>query len=115
MDNIIYYAVGLVLSIAMFLLGKYVFPKINLSSDKISTISDWVYKFVVSAKNQFDGKYTSEQKLAYVTEQVEVLCKKYKIELSDEQIRALMEDAYDMMKENTPIVFGTIGTNENKE
>ena len=98
MDNIIYYAVGLIIAIVTFLLGKYVFPNIKINSDKIQIISSWVYKFVVSAKNQFEDEYTGSQKREYVTEQVKILCEKYKIELSDEQIRALIEDAYDMVK-----------------
>ena len=99
MENILYYAIGLVVAVVGWLLGRYVFPKINIDMNKVQTISNWVYKFVVSAKNQFEGKYTGEQKLNYVTEQVKTLCDKYKITLSDEQIRALIEDAYDIMKQ----------------
>lgn len=105
MENILYYAIGLVVAVVGWLLGRYVFPKINIDADKVYMISNWVYKFVVSAKNQFEGKYTGEQKLEYVTEQVKALCDKYKITLSDEQIRALIEDAYDIMKQGQAIVF----------
>lgn len=115
MDRIIYYAVGLVIAIITFLLGKYVFPHININSDKIATISAWVYKFVVSAKNQFDGKYTGEQKLEYVTTQIKTLCDKYKIELNDEQIRALIEDAYDMMKETQLAINTNANNTDNSE
>ena len=98
MENILYYAIGLVVAIVGCLLGRYVFPKINIDANKVQTISSWVYKFVVCAKNQFEGKYSGEQKLDYVTQQVKSLCDKYKITLSDEQIRALIEDAYETMK-----------------
>ena len=115
MNDIIYYAIGLVLSAIGFVLGKYVFPKIKIDSKIIETISSWVYKFVVSAKNQFEGKYTGEQKLAYVTEQVKALCAKYKVQLTDEQIRALIEDAYDLMKQGGAIMLGTVETDEKVE
>lgn len=96
MADIVYYAIGLVIAIVTFLLGKYVFPAIK-KSDKMSDIVSWVYKFVISAKNQF-GDDKGETKREYVTKQIKILCEKYKIELTDEQIRALIEDAYDMMK-----------------
>lgn len=98
MADIIYYAIGLVIAIVTFLLGKYVFPTIK-KSDKLSDIVSWVYKFVISAKNQF-GDNKGEEKREYVTKQIKTLCEKYRVELTDEQIRALIEDAYDMMKEN---------------
>jgi uncharacterized protein YpuA (DUF1002 family) len=97
LDNIIFYAVGLVISIIAFLCGKYVFPSLK-NNEIISDITSWVYKFVVSAKNQF-GDNKGKEKLAYVTEQVNALCEKYKINLTDEQIRALIESAYDAMKQ----------------
>jgi hypothetical protein len=97
LDNIIFYAIELVIAIVVFLIGRYVFPALK-NNETIASITSWAYKFVVSAKNQFEN-YTGEQKLEYVTEQVNALCEKYKIELTDEQVRALIEDAYDMMKQ----------------
>jgi hypothetical protein len=98
LDNIIFYAVGLAISVIAFLCGKYVFPAVK-NNETISNITTWVYKFVVSAKNQFEDG-CGEQKLQYVTEQVTALCEKYKVDLTDEQIRALIEDAYMLMKQN---------------
>lgn len=114
MDNIIYYGIMLVIAVVTFLLGKYVFPKIKLDSNTFSTLTSWVYKFVVSAKNQFeDGQ--GKEKLAYVTEQVKVLCEKYNIDLTDEQIRALIEDAYDLMITNgVEILEGVVDNKDTK-
>lgn len=103
MDKIIIYAIELVVAVVAFLLGRYVFPAIKqyfneLNNDDVSTVASWVYKFVVSAKNQFnDG--CGVQKLEYVTEQVLALCERNNINLTDEQIRALIEDAYVLMKQ----------------
>lgn len=101
MNNIIFYAIELVIAIIAFLVGKYVFPTVKdaISGSNIVGLATWVYKFVVSAKNQF-GDNNGEKKLEYVTEQVKKLCEKYKIDLTDEQIRALIEDAYTQMKQN---------------
>jgi hypothetical protein len=104
MDKIIVYAIQLGIAIISFLLGKYIFPTVKqyfneLNSDNVSTVASWVYKFVISAKNQFnDG--CGEQKLEYVTEQVSALCERNNINLTNEQIRALIEDAYTLMKQN---------------
>lgn len=104
MNEIIYYAISLVIAVATFLLGKYVFPTMKQyigepDAGTITGIAYWVYKFVVSAKNQF-GDNCGKQKLQYVTKQVKALCDKYKIGLTDEQIRALIEDAYTSMKKS---------------
>lgn len=101
MNDIIFYAIELVIAIVAFLLGKYVFPTVKdtILGSNFAGLAIWVYKFVVSAKNQF-GDNNGEKKLEYVTEQVKKMCKKYKIDLTDEQIRALIEDAYTEMKKS---------------
>lgn len=101
MNDIIFYAIQLVIAVVAFLLGKYVFPTVKdaILGSNFSGLVTWVYKFVVSAKNQF-GDNTGEKKLQYVTTQVKKMCEKYKIDLTDEQIRALIEDAYTEMKKN---------------
>lgn len=97
MEHIIFAIIYLVVAVGAFLLGKYVKPAI-MNSETITAISAWVYKFVISAKNQFeDGQ--GEEKLAYVTVLVKELCNRVGVKLTDEQIRALIEDAYDIMKE----------------
>lgn len=111
MNHILYYIIGLAISLVGYVVGRYIFPKIHIDVDKVQVISDWVYKFVVSAKNQFEGKYTGEQKLDYVTKQIKILCDKYKVKLNDEQIRALIEDAYDIIKQGQDIIFTN---NDNK-
>lgn len=96
MGQIIYALIYLVVTVAAFLLGKYVTPKI-LTNETLITLGEWVYKFVVSAKNQYeDGQ--GEEKREYVTQLIKELCKKVRIELTDDQIRALIEDAYQQMK-----------------
>lgn len=101
MNDIIYYAIELLIAIFALLIGRYVCPKVKdvVLGSNFSGIVTWVYKFVVSAKNQF-GDNNGEKKLEYVTAQVKKLCEKYKIDLTDEQIRALIEDAYTQMKNN---------------
>ena len=96
MTQIIYAAIYLVVTIAAFFLGKYVTPTL-LTSEVVKNISAWAYKFVVCAKNLYeDGE--GEKKRDYVTELLQDICKKNHISLTDEQIRALIEEAYMQMK-----------------
>ena len=96
-NQIIYLAIELALMVVMYLLGKYVAPKL-LTDSTFKVLTAWVYKFVVSAENQY-GSGTGEEKREYVTELIQELCKKVHIKLTDEQIRALIEEAVNTMKE----------------
>ena len=96
MSQIIYVAIELIVMIIAFLLGKYVF--VNPSYlETVETISFWVKKLVISAKAIFeDGQ--GDAKREYVVNAIKIIAKKLKIDLTDEQIRALIEDAYNAMK-----------------
>lgn len=96
MSQIIYAVIYLAITVAAFLLGKYVAPKL-LTSETLNYLSAWVYKFVISAKNQYDGGKGTEKR-EYVTTLIKELCKKAHIELTGDQIRALIEEAYQQMK-----------------
>ena len=97
-QKIIFLAIQLLLMVACFLIGKYLVPKL-LTNDTFKVLSGWVYKFVVSAENQYGGG-TGDKKREYVTGLIQELCKKIHIKLTDEQIRALIEEAVATMKES---------------
>lgn len=97
MNQIIYLVIQLVLMIIAYVLGKYVTPKL-VTNKTIAVLSEWAYKLVVSAKRIFeDGE--GEVKREYVTKAIKAICKKCNISLTEEQIRALIEDAYELMKQ----------------
>ena len=96
MNQIIFTAIELILLIIAFLIGKFVNPKL-MASQTLKDISAWVYKFVVSARNQFPDSAGADKR-EYVTNLIIQLCKQYNIKLTDEQIRALIEEAYSSMK-----------------
>jgi LL-H family phage holin len=98
MNQILYISIYLLVMVAAYLIGKYVTPFV-LSNENLKVLSAWVYKFVVSAENQFGDGHGTEQR-DYVTELIKTLAKKAHITLTDEQIRALIEDAYTTMKQN---------------
>jgi Na+/pantothenate symporter len=93
--NILYTAIELVILIGAFLVGKFIIPKFS-SKDAVifNTILKWIEAFVISAKNLMSNA-SGEEKKAAVTEQVKKLLAEYKVNLTDEQISALIEKAYD--------------------
>lgn len=95
--EIIMKVVEAVILILAFLFGKYVMPKFANNQD-LTYLIKWVNKLVLSAKNIYEDNQGKE-KLAYVTGALKEICKKAHIEITDEQIRALIEEAYNIMKQ----------------
>lgn len=90
-------AIELGILIVAFLIGKYIIPKFTAKdAATFNIIIKWVEAFVISAKNLMSDA-TGEEKKAAVTEQVKnLLSDKYKqVNLTDDQISALIEKAYD--------------------
>ena len=117
MDSIIYYAVGLIVSILTFVFGRYVFPKlksVTIDSDNefIKAISTWAYDYVVDAKNTFPNDTPGYDKKAWVSERLSDLLDGWGVDLSEEQISALIEAAYDQMKRETADIVITGETND---
>lgn len=66
---------------------------------KFQLVFTMAKKFVILAKKEFaDGQ--GEQKRDWVIKQLEKLCKKLDIVLTDEELKAVNEDAYNTMKKN---------------
>lgn len=97
-NNIIYYGVMLLLTIIAFILGKFVFPKVPV--DKIKLIESWAIRFINWAKEFLCDK-SGEEKMDAVIDQLRKICYENKIELSDEQLRAIAQTAYNtILKES---------------
>ena len=109
MEDIIFYSIGLIISVVTFVFGRYVFPKLKtatLDSDNefIKAISTWVYDFVVDAKNTLGDSVEGSDKKEWVSEKIENLLDSWGVNLSSEQISALIEAAYDKMKLETATI-----------
>lgn len=95
--EIIMKVIEAVILVLAFLFGKYVIPKFANSQD-LTYLIEWVNKLVLSAKNIYKDNQGKE-KLEYVTAALKEICNKAHIEITDEQIRALIEEAYNTMKQ----------------
>jgi LL-H family phage holin len=100
MNQIITTAIELVILIASFVIGKYIVPKLsNKDLTNLTVIADWAKKFVTAATAVLGDDATGEQKLEYVSKQLAQIAKDKGISITDDQIRAIIEDAYATYKE----------------
>lgn len=92
--TIIYAAV----TVAAFLVGKYVFQRVPQDmKDKLVILADWATKFVVWAR-EFMDKKTGAEKMAAVVEQLKRIADEAGIEVTEEQLKAIAQAAYEAMK-----------------
>ena len=100
--NTIVLIIQLVVVIASFLVGKYLLP--NLSANDIASISakiEIIIKYAdkfVSWANYFMKDATGSQRMEEVVKQLEAIAKKYKLDISKEELTAIVQKAYDAMK-----------------
>ena len=98
MNDIIILAVQLGITVAAFVVGKYVFPNLPKNvMDKLTTLSQWAAQFVVWAK-EFMKKQTGEEKMAAVVEKLKEIADEAGIEVTEDQLRAIAQAAYNAMK-----------------
>lgn len=98
MNDIIFLAVQLGIAVAAFIAGKYVFPNIPKNvMDKLTTLSQWAAKFVEWAK-EFMKQKTGEEKMAAVVEKLKEIADESGIEVTEDQLRAIAQSAYNAMK-----------------
>ena len=81
-------------------IGRYVIPylKTKLSQQKMDSLILWAEKFVSMAENMITDEKSGNQKLDMVTKLVSDKANELNVPLTDEQIRALIEDACISMK-----------------
>lgn len=98
MNDIIMLAVQLGVTVAAFLVGKYVFPNIPKSvTEKLNSLSEWAAQFVVWAK-QFMQTQSGEEKMAAVVEKLKEIADEAGLEVTEDQLKAIAQSAYNAMK-----------------
>ena len=97
MENIIFNAVLLLISIGGFLLGKFVFPNVPKSvADKLRQLAAWADKFVVWAR-EFRKQDSGPAKMELVVEQLKAVAKEAGWDVTEDQLRAIAQAAYENM------------------
>lgn len=98
MNEIIFLAIQLGVTIVAFLCGKYIFPNIPVSvSEKLEELSGWAAQFVVWAREFMKGS-TGEEKMAKVVELLKEIAEEAEIDVTEEQLKAIVQNAYEEMK-----------------
>ena len=97
MDNIIVLAIQLAVAVAAFALGKYVFPNIPKSvSKKLQELSGWAEQFVIWAR-EFMKSASGKEKMDKVVEQLKKIADEAGLKVTEEQLRAIAQTAYEAM------------------
>lgn len=101
MNNIIILAIQLAVAVGAFALGKYVFPNIPKSvSEKLEELSGWAAQFVVWAR-EFMKSSTGKEKMDKVVEQLKKIADEAGLKVTEEQLRAIAQTAYEAMMAGT--------------
>lgn len=96
----IFLILQVIVIIVFYLVGKYIVPK--LSQDDLKTlqlVQNWVTQFVNEAANFTN--LTGSEKKKYVSEQIVKILNEKGIAMTEEQISALIETAYNTLKKTT--------------
>lgn len=97
MNDIVVLVIQFVVVVGGFLIGKYVMPKYGPQiKDTVTYLSGWASKFIAYAAQYNSG--TGSEKMDYVCGELQKIAQKNGIDMSTEQIKAIIQQAYDVMK-----------------
>lgn len=93
-----YLIIELICVIAGFVIGKFFLPTQTgqKTIEAIETVGLWATQFIHYC-NQYINK-TGPEKMDYVIAELVKICEKEKIQISEEQIRAIAQKTYDSIK-----------------
>ncbi len=93
-----YLIIELICVIAGFVIGKFFLPTQTgqKTVEVIETVGLWATQFIHYC-NQYINK-TGPEKMDYVIAELVKICEKEKIQISEEQIRAIAQKTYDSIK-----------------
>lgn len=90
--------IEVVILIAAFVVGKYIIPNISSNAmENFNLIMKYAETFVAFAK-QFMHANTGEEKMEKVVSMLREIAVKYGIDITDEELTAIAQKAYNAMK-----------------
>lgn len=96
--SIIVMVISCIVTVAAFCAGKFVFPNLPADvQDKLLTLTEWAAQFVVWAR-EFKKTETGQQKMAAVVDQLKQIAAERGIEVTEDQLKAIAQTAYEAMK-----------------
>lgn len=102
MEQIIILVLKLIITCIVVLTGSYIIPwlKNNITTQQVSMIKDWAKTFCVCAEALFPnvGEKTGDTKLEVVTKWLNKIIADTNVQLSEEQIRSIIEESVKSIK-----------------
>ena len=100
MNDIILQCASLVITIIVAIVARYTIPmlKTKIGDAQFNTILQWASVFVSAAEKIFIGDKKGEEKREFVIKMLTEKAKELKLDLTEEQIRALLESALAALK-----------------
>ena len=100
--NTIILGIQLIVLALAFIVGKFILPNMSQQSLQAITqglviVNQFAASFVTWAK-QFMPNNTGDEKMSAVVNKLTEVCEKYSINMSEDQLRAITQKAYDTMK-----------------
>lgn len=96
--EVIFSIIYCLVTVGAFCAGKFIFPKIPASvKENLADLAEWAAKFVVWAR-EFLKTESGEKKMAAVVEQLKQIAAKAGIEVTEDQLKAIAQTAYEAMK-----------------
>lgn len=96
--EVVFSIIYCLVTVGAFIAGKYIFPNIPPDvRDKLEDLAEWAAKFVVWAR-EFLKAESGEEKMAAVVEQLEQIAEEAGISVTEEQLKAIAQAAYEAMK-----------------
>jgi LL-H family phage holin len=102
MEKIIFDILEIVVIVVATLIGRYVIPyfKNKVDMQKVEQIVAWAKRFVIMAENVIKGQGKGADKRDFVAKLLAEKAKELNINLSEQEIRTLIEDAWTEMIKN---------------
>lgn len=96
--SVIVMVISCIVTVVAFCVGKYIFPQLPADvQDKLIMLSEWAAQFVVWAR-EFKKTETGKQKMAAVVDQLKQIAAERGIEVTEDQLKAIAQTAYEAMK-----------------
>ena len=102
MEKIIFDILEIAVIVIASLIGRYVIPyfKNKVDIQKVEQIVAWAKRFVIMAENVIKGQGKGADKRDFVAKLLAEKAKELNINLSEQEIRTLIEDAWTEMIKN---------------
>jgi len=102
MEKIIFDILEIAVIVIASLIGRYVIPyfKNKVDMQKVEQIVAWAKRFVIMAENVIKGQGKGADKRELVAKLLAEKAKELNINLSEQEIRTLIEDAWTEMIKN---------------